>query len=108
MGRRYPCGELASAARIAVRTSATDHSAVRDMTGGMGRLWSLARTDYQAWPVPQCGHATEVDTAAWKTMPQAQLYWALSIGPPDSRARRSCGWSSTSSGAGAGAVRGSG
>jgi hypothetical protein len=74
-----------------VRTSATDHSAVRDMTGGMARLWSQGRTDYHAWPAPQCGHATEVETGALKTMPQLQLYCALSMGPPDSRARRSCG-----------------
>ena len=85
-----------------------DHSAVRDMTGGMARLCAPVRTDYQAWPVPQCGHATEVETAALKTMPQEQLYWALSIGPPDSRARRSCGWSSTTGGAGAGVARGTG
>ena len=22
---------------------------------------------YQAWPVPQCGHVTDVVTSAWKT-----------------------------------------
>jgi hypothetical protein len=28
---------------------------------------------YQAWESPQCGHATEVRTGAWKTKPQPQL-----------------------------------
>jgi hypothetical protein len=34
------------------------------------RLGSLR---YQAWPVPQCGHETEVDTGAWNTMPHEQV-----------------------------------
>lgn len=111
----YAEGELTNAARIAVMTRAQDTNATRDRTGGMARRYAAARTDqirpraddgrarrrrYQAWLVPQCGHATEVETAAWKTRPQLQLYCALSIGPPDSRARRS--WECCSAGAGGG------
>ena len=95
-------GETCSVSRRAVVSRAP-----RSLTGGDRRssrdrpcpaVSAIARAgeaaaDYQAWPVPQCGHATEVETAASKTMPQPHVYWARSIGPPDSRARRSCGWS---------------
>ena len=62
-------GALARAATIDVRTSAADHRAVRDITGGMARRYARRRTarrGYQAWEVPQCGQATDVETAAWK------------------------------------------
>ena len=58
---------------MAVSTRAADHIAVREITGGMGRSYARPRTEprprrgYQAWPAPQCGHATEVLTAASKT-----------------------------------------
>jgi hypothetical protein len=49
---------------------AADQNAVREITGGMrAKLRPPADGPagvYQAWPVPQCGHATEVETAAWK------------------------------------------
>jgi hypothetical protein len=33
----------------------------------LARSVGPARRSYQAWPAPQCGHATEVDTGAAKT-----------------------------------------
>jgi hypothetical protein len=33
------------------------------------QVWRAAGgpSRYQAWPAPQCGQATEVETSAWKT-----------------------------------------
>jgi hypothetical protein len=28
---------------------------------------------YQAWPAPQCGHITVVETLAWKSRPHSQV-----------------------------------
>jgi hypothetical protein len=33
---------------------------------------TLARAGYQAWPVPQCGQQTEVETSAWNWKPHEQ------------------------------------
>jgi hypothetical protein len=41
-----------------------------------GQPWPTGRGSYQACESPQCGQPTEVETAAWKTKPQAHEYIA--------------------------------